>query len=209
MTDLTFYTNPQSRGQIVRWMLEEVGVPYDTQILTYGGSIAEEPYKSINPMMKVPAVRHGDKVVTEVAAICAYLADAFPAAGLAPPPSDRADYYRFFFFAAGPLEMTFSLKAIQYDPPADKQAMFGHGNEARCFAALDQMLAGRDYACGDRFTAADLYVASQLGFMMMFGMIEGSPTLKAYVARCQDRDAYRRAKALDAEAAEALKAAAD
>jgi glutathione S-transferase len=205
MTDLIFYTNPQSRGQIVRWMLEEVGATYDTQILTYGGTMAEEPYRSINPMMKVPAIRHGSHVVTEVAAICTYLADAFPEAGLAPPPAERADYYRFLFFAAGPLEMTFSLKAIQYDPPADKQAMFGHGNEERCFAALDRMLEGRDYACGDRFTAADLYVASQLGFMMMFGMIEGSPTLQAYVARCQDREAFRRAKALDAEAAEALK----
>jgi len=103
VADLTFYTNPQSRGQIVRWMLEEVGEPYDTEYLGYGGSMKAEPYLSINPMGKVPAVRHGGKVVTEVAAICAYLADAFPAAGLAPPVADRADYYRFLFFAAGPL----------------------------------------------------------------------------------------------------------
>ncbi|GAA4018344.1 glutathione S-transferase family protein [Sphingomonas swuensis] len=205
MTDLTFYTNPQSRGQIIRWMLEEVGVPYETEILTYGGSMTAEPYKSINPMMKVPAIRHRGTVVTEVAAICAYLADAFPEAGLAPALTDRADYYRFLFFASGPLEMTFSLKAIQYDPPADKQAMFGHGSEARTFAALETMLTGRDYACGDRFTAADLYVASQLGFMMTFGMIEGTPLLKAYVARCTDREAYRRAKQIDTEAAEAMK----
>jgi glutathione S-transferase len=204
MTDLTFYTNPQSRGQIVRWMLEEVGVPYDTEILTYGGTLNAEPYKAINPMMKVPAIRHGDRIVTEVAAICAYLADAFPGAGLAPALDDRAEYYRFLFFAAGPLEMTFSLKAIQYDPPADKQAMFGHGNEARCFSALETMLTGRDYATG-RFSAADLYVSSQLGFMLTFGMIEGTPVVRDYVARCQDRDAYRRAKQIDAEAAEAMK----
>ena len=109
MTDLTFYTNPMSRGQTVRWMLEEFGEPYETEILQYGTTMKPEPYLSINPMGKVPAVRHGGKVVTEVAAICAYLADAFPAAGLAPPVADRADYYRFLFFAAGPLEQAFSL----------------------------------------------------------------------------------------------------
>lgn len=203
MADLVFYTNPQSRGQIVRWMLEEVGSPYETEILTYSGTMAEEPYRSINPMMKVPAIRHGDQVVTEVAAICAYLADAFPDAGLAPPLGERADYYRFFFFASGPLEMTFSLKAIDYDPPADKQPMFGHGSEARCFGALETMLTGRTFVTG-RFSAADLYLSSQLGFMLGFGMIEGTPLLRDYVARCQDRDSYRRAKALDAEAAKAL-----
>ena len=207
MADLIFHTNPQSRGQIVRWMLEEVGAPYRTEILDYASTMKQEPYLSINPMGKVPAIQHGDKVVTEVPAICAYLADAFPEAGLAPAPDDRADYYRFFFFAAGPLEMTFSLKAIQYDPPADKQAMFGHGNEARCFAGLEAMLKDRDYATG-RFSAADLYLSSQLGFMMMFGMIDGTPTLKDYVARCTDRDAYRRAKQIDQEAGEKLKAAA-
>lgn len=207
MADLIFYTNPQSRGQIVRWMLEEVGVSYETQLLDYASTMKQQPYSSINPMMKVPSIRHGDKVVTEVAAICAYLADAFPEAGLAPEPRDRADYYRFLFFAAGPLEMTFSLKAINYDPPADKQAMFGHGSEARCFAALDAMLQGRDFVTG-RFSAADLYLSSQLGFMIGFGMIEGSETQKEYVARCQDREAFRRAKQKDAEATEAMKAPA-
>ncbi|GLR46873.1 glutathione S-transferase family protein [Sphingomonas astaxanthinifaciens] len=207
MTDLTFYTNPQSRGQIVRWMLEEVGAPYETVILDYATTLKGDEYRAINPMMKIPAIRHRGKVVTEVAAICAYLADAFPDAGLAPAPADRADYYRYLFFASGPLEMTFSLKAINYDPPADKQRMFGHGNEALVFEALETMLGDRDYVTG-RFSAADLVLASQLGFMMMFGMIEGSDTLKAYVARCTDRDAWRRAKQIDTDAGEALKAAA-
>lgn len=207
MADLIFYTNPQSRGQIVRWMLEEVGSPYETEILDYATTLKGDAYRAINPMMKIPAIRHGDKVVTEVAAICAYLADAFPEAGLAPAPNERADYYRYLFFAAGPLEMTFSLKAINYDPPADKQRMFGHGNEALVFSALDTMLGDRDYVTG-RFSAADLYLASELGFMMMFGLLEGSPILKAYVQRCTDRDAYRRAKQIDQEAGEKLKAAA-
>jgi glutathione S-transferase len=186
-------------------MLEEVGASYDTEILTYGGTMVEEPYRSINPMMKVPAIRHGDKVVTEVAAICAYLADAFPDAGLAPPLAERTDYYRFLFFAAGPIEQVFSLKAIDYDPPHDKQAMFGHGSTDRCLSALDRMLDGHDYATG-RFSAADLYLSSQLGFMINFKMLEPSPIVAAYVARCTDRDAYRRAKQIDADAAAELKA---
>ncbi|GAA4039851.1 glutathione S-transferase family protein [Sphingomonas rosea] len=206
MSDLVFYTNPQSRGQIVRWMLEEVGAPYRTEILDYATTLKGDAYRAINPMMKIPAIVHDGKVVTEVAAICAYLADAFPDAGLAPALTDRADYYRYLFFAAGPLEMTFSLKAIQYEPPADKQRMFGHGNEALVFEALDRMLGDRDYVTGT-FSAADLYLASELGFMMRFGMITGSPTLQAYVARCTDRDAYRRGQQLDTEAAEAMKAA--
>jgi glutathione S-transferase len=204
MTDLIFYTNPQSRGQIVRWMLEEVGATYETQILTYGGTIAEEPYRSINPMMKVPAIRHGHRVVTEVAAICAYLADAFPDAGLAPPPAERADYYRFLFFAAGPVEQLFSLAAIQYDPPPEKQGMFGHGSRDRCLAGLERMLEGRDYATG-RFSAADLYLSSQLGFMINFKMLDPSPAIAAYVTQCTSREAYKRAKQIDEAAAESLK----
>ena len=103
---LTFYTNPMSRGQIVRWMLEEVGQPYETEILDYASTMKQAPYLAINPMGKVPAIRHGDVVVTECAAICAYLADAFPGAGLAPPVTSkaRAPYYRWLFFAAGCVE---------------------------------------------------------------------------------------------------------
>lgn len=207
MSDLIFYTNPQSRGQMVRWMLEEVGAPYETQCLTYGGTMKAEAYLAINPMGKVPAIQHKGKVVTEVAAICAYLADAFPEAGLAPPPSDRADYYRFLFFAAGPLEQAFSLKAVNFEVPRDKQGMFGFGNHESTFGSLTHMLEGRDYVTGT-FSAADLYVASELGFMMMFGQLEPREPFASYVARCTDREAYRRAKEKDAEAAEAMKASA-
>jgi glutathione S-transferase len=207
MTEIVFYTNPQSRGRIVRWMLEEVGAPYRTELLTYGGTMAEPAYRAVNPMAKVPALRHGEKVVTEAAAICAYLADAFPEAGLAPPPADRADYYRYLFFAAGPLEQVFSLKAIDYDPPADKQPMFGHGSRGRCLGALETMLSDRDYVTG-RFSAADLYLSSQLGFMLAFGMLEPNDCFSSYVARCQDREAYKEAARKDDEAAAEMKAAA-
>src|SRR5215210_6817742 len=166
MADLTFYTNPMSRGQTVRWMLEEVGAPYDTQILEYGTTMKAEPYLSVNPMGKVPAIKHGDTVVTEVAAICCYLADAFPQANLAPPPAKRADYYRWIFFAAGPVEAAFSNKAMGWEPPPEKQAMFGYGTYDTAIRSLEKALAGRKYIAADRFTAADLFVGAYVNFML-------------------------------------------
>ena len=204
MADLVFYTNPQSRGQIVRWMLEEVGQPYETRVLDYATTLKQEPYLSVNPMGKIPAIEHRGKVVTEVAAICCYLADAFPEAGLAPPTADRADYYRFIFFASGPIEAAFSNKAAGWEPTPERQRMFGYGNYDLAIDTMEKMLAGRTYICGDRFTAADLYVGSQLGFMLMFGLLEPRPVFQDYAARVTDRDAYRRAKEIDAKAAEEM-----
>ena len=118
--ELVFYTHPMSRARIVRWMLEEVGEPYETKILEFGHSMKAPDYLAINPMGKVPAIRHGDTVVTEAAAICAYLADAFPEAGLAPPPTsrERGPYYRWLFFAAGPLEPAVTDKALGFEIPS-------------------------------------------------------------------------------------------
>ena len=208
MSDLIFYTNPQSRGQIVRWMLEEVGAPYETRILDYATTMKQEPYLSVNPMGKVPAVEHKGKVVTEVAAICCYLADAFPGAGLAPPPTERSDYYRFIFFASGPIEAAFSNRAAGWEPTPERQRMFGYGSYDLAIGTMEKMLEGRTYICGDRFTAADLYVGSQLGFMLMFGLLEPRPVFKDYVARVTDREPYRRAKQMDEQAAEEMKAQA-
>ena len=155
MADLIFYTNPQSRGQIVRWMLEEVGQPYETEILPYDQMKAER-YLAVNPMGKVPAIKHKDHVVTEGAAICAYLADAFPGGG--PRPRDRresADYYRWFFYASGPMEAAVRNQAMGWDPTPERERMFGYGNFERAIATLDELFSLRDYVCGDRFTAAD------------------------------------------------------
>ena len=198
MADLTFYTNPRSRGQIVRWMLEEIGQPYETQLLDYGTTMKAEPYLSINPMGKVPAIRHGDKVVTEAAAICLYLADAFSSAGLAPDPADRADYYRWTFFAAGPLEAAFSNKAMGWEPPPERRAMFGYGHYEVCIDTLEKAVSGKRFIAGDRFTAADLYVGSQIGFMLDFNFLDPRPAFTDYVAGVRDRPAYARAKAIDA-----------
>src|SRR3954471_13507654 len=128
--DLVFYTNPMSRGRIVRWMLEEVGQPYRTEVLDYASTMKAPAYRAINPMGKVPAIRHGDTVVTEAAAICAYLADAFPAAGLAPAPGERprGPDYRWLFFAAGPLEAAVTNKAFGFEVPAERRAMAGYGS---------------------------------------------------------------------------------
>ena len=195
---LTFYTNPQSRGATVRWMLEEIGEPYDTHILDYGTTMKAEPYLSINPMGKVPAIVHDGKVVTEVAAICCYLADAFPQAGLAPEPSDRADYYRWIFFMSGPVEAAFSNKAAGFEPAPERQMMFGYGTYDTAIANLERALTGCNYIAAGRFTAADLFVGAMVGFMLQFNLLEPRPVFTDYAARVTDRPAYRRAKEIDA-----------
>ena len=197
MSDLKLYTNPMSRGQTVRWMLEEIGQPYDTEILDYASTMKAEPYLSINPMGKVPAITHKGKVVTEVAAICCYLADAFPEAGLAPDPQDRADYYRWIFFTSGPVEAAFSNKAAGWEPAPDRQAMFGYGNYDLAINTLEKALAGKTYIASDRFTAADLFVGAMVNFMLQFNLLEPRPVFTDYTARVTDRDAYRRAKEID------------
>src|SRR5206468_578799 len=153
MTDLIFYTNPMSRGRIVRWMLEEVGHPYETMLLDYDSGMKSPEYLAINPMGKVPAIKHGETVVTEGAAICAYLADAFPDAGLAPPSGNqkRGPYYRWLFFAAGPVESAVTGKALGSLAPPDKRGMAGYGSFEDTIAALESAISGSDYICGDQF----------------------------------------------------------
>ncbi len=194
---LTFYTNPMSRGQTVRWMFEEIGQPYDTQILDYGTTMKAEPYLAINPMGKVPAIDHDGKVVTEVAAICCYLADAFPAAGLAPDPANRADYYRWIFFTAGPVEAAFTARSMGWEVPPEKQAMVGFGTYDVTIATLEKALTGKRYVAGDSFTAADLFVGAMVGFMLRFNLLDPRPVFTDYATRMTDRDAYRRAQEID------------
>ena len=197
MPDLTLYTNPMSRGRIARWMLEEVGQPYEVVNLDYGTTMKAPEFLAVNPMGKVPALRHGDTVVTEAAAICAYLADTFPEAGLAPRPEERGPYYRWMFFAAGPVEAAITGKALNLLAPADKAAMAGYGSFEATIDALERAVSVPDYLCGGRFTAADVYVGSQIGFGLMFGSIEPRPAFSAYVARLQGRSAAVRANQLD------------
>ncbi len=206
MSDLTFYTNPMSRGQTVRWMLEEVGEPYDTEILDYGTTMKAEPYLSINPMGKVPAIRHKGRVVTEVAAICCYLADAFPEANLAPPPADRADYYRWIFFTSGPIEAAFTNKSMGWEAPPERQMSLGYGSYDTALKTLENYLASKPFITCDRFTAADLFVGAYVNFMLEFKLVDPRPAFTDYAARMTDRDAYRRAKAIDGKLIAEMKA---
>ena len=200
MTDeLVFYTHPMSRGRMVRWILEEVGHPYRTEILDYESTMKAPAYLAINPMGKVPALRHGDTVVTECAGICAYLADAFPQADLAPPHGDRrrGPYYRWLFFAAGPLESAAMNKGLGLVVPPGKERMAGYGTYADVLGALDGLLSSRDYVIGDRFSAADVYLGSHVGWGMQFGTVEKRPAFERYWQRVSSRPAAIRAKEID------------
>ena len=198
--EIVLYTNPMSRGRIARWMLEETGQPYRAEVLEYGAAMKSPQYLAINPMGKVPAIVHGGVVVTECAAICAWLADAFPEAGLAPAPGDplRGPYYRWLFFAAGPLEAAVTAKSLGLLAPAEKSGMAGYGSYEQTVDALETVVAGAaPWLLGERFSAADVYVGSQVVWGQQFGTLPARPAFAAYAARLQARDAYRRATALD------------
>lgn len=207
--ELVFYTHPMSRGRIVRWMLEEVGQPYRTEILGYGtGTGMKSPeYLAINPMGKVPAIRHGETVVTECGAVCAYLADAFPEAGLAPPPGDRlrGPYYRWMFFAAGPVEAAATNKALGVEVPEEQRRQVGYGCLADVMTALESAVTGQDYVAGARFTAADVYFGSHIGWGMQFGTLEARPAFASYWERISARPAAKRAQEIDDALMEAQK----
>jgi glutathione S-transferase len=197
MSTIDFYTNPMSRGQIARWALHEAGANYEQHILDYGTTMKAPEYLAVNPMGKVPAIVHDGKVVTECAAICAYLADAFPEAVLQPTQHERADYYRWMFFAAGPLESAITNRYMKWEPTSEQEMMAGYGNYDKAVAALQGALSGRDYITGNRFTAADIYVGSQVDWGLQFGSLPSNPAFEAYAARLRARDAYKAAKAID------------
>lgn len=195
---LEFFTNPMSRGQIARWMLEEAGADYEERIIQYGPEMKGTEYLAVNPMGKVPAIRHNGKVVTEGAAICAYLADAFPEAGLAPSPEERADYYRWLFFAAGPIEQAVTSKSLGWTPTDEQGRMAGFGNFGLVMDVLEQKLEGSDYVCGSRFTAADVYLGAQVVWGLQFGTMDKRDSFEGYAERLTRRDPYKKARARDA-----------
>ena len=205
--ELVFYTNPMSRGRIARWMLEEIGVPYRTEILQFGTTMKGDEYKSVNPMGKVPSIAHGRTIVTECAAICAYLADAFPEKGLAPPLARRADYYRWMFFAAGPMEAAVSNRVLGFEVPRERERMIGYGTFTDVMDALEAAVRTNSYIAGDTFSAADVYVGSQIGYGLQFGTIEKRPAFEQYFGRLALREAYLRAGEKDNAAAAELQKA--
>jgi glutathione S-transferase len=193
MDRITFYHNPQSRARIVHWMLEELGEPYDTKVLDFDKGEHKTPeYLAINPMGKVPAIVHRGTVVTESAAICAYLADAFPRAQLAPALDDpaRGTYYRWLFFAAGCVEPAIVDKMFAR-PPVERRGALGYGSYTDTLNALEKALAPGPFVLGERFSAADVYLGSQVGWGLMTQCLEPRPAFERYWQRCMTRPALR------------------
>ena len=207
MASYTFFTNPMSRGQIARWALHEAGADYDQVLVDW----ADKPAALVaaNPMAKVPTLVHhaagGDRVITECAAICAYLAEAHPQAGLLPEAAEMADYFRWLFFAAGPVEQAVVARSMGWEVPAERQGMVGFGSYDRVLDTLEAHLTGRDFVCGARFTAADVYVGSQVDWGLTFGSIPPRPAFVAYAERLQARPAYKAAKGIDAALIEGMR----
>ncbi|MCA0326447.1 MAG: glutathione S-transferase family protein [Proteobacteria bacterium] len=210
---ITLYTHPWSRGRIARWMLEECGAHYDVNVLQYGTSMKAPDFLALNPMGKVPTIHHGKLVVSEAAAICAYLAEQFPDKNLAPPPTipERGSYYRWLFFAAGPLEAAATAKSMGLLAPEDKRTQAGYGTYEDVMRtlefAVDHALARGGHLCGP-FSAADLYLGAHLSWGMQFKTIEARPAFERYLAPILQRPAYVKASALDDALAAELQAAA-
>ena len=200
MPSYTLFTNPMSRGQIVRWALHEVGADYETELVDWQAK--PEGLTKANPLGKVPTLVHHDgdhiHVVTECAAICHYLAEMHPDAGLLPGAHENADYFRLLFFAAGPVEQAVTSRSMGWsvDDP-QKQGMLGFGSYERAMDAFERLIADSDYVCGDRFTMADVYVGSQVDWGLSFGSIPKRQAFENYAARLRERPAYMEAKAID------------
>lgn len=206
---LKFYTNPMSRGQIARWALHEAGADYDEVIVGYGPPMKSPDYLAINPMGKVPAIDHDGVIVTEAAAICLYLAEAFPEAGLAPQTlAEKADSLRWTIFGAGPVEQAVIANSMGWEVADDPKVhgRLGFGCYDDTMNALDQLLSERAYVCGERFTAADVYVGSQVDWGLLFNTMPARASFEAYAERLRERDAYKAAKAIDGKHIAAMRA---
>lgn len=207
MPAYTLFTNPMSRGQIARWALHEAGAQYEQVLVDWADKPAA--FLAANPMGKVPTLIHhsetGERVITECAAICAYLAEARPEAGLLPSDAELADYYRWMFFAAGPVEQAIVGRSMGWEVPTERQGMVGFGSLERVLDTLDGHFAASDYVCGSRFTMADVYVGSQVDWGLTFGSIPPRESFVAYAERLQARPAYKAAKGIDNQLIQEMK----
>ena len=197
---VVLYTNPMSRGRTVHWMLEEIGAPYRIEPISFEKNEHKAPkYLAINPMGKVPALVHRGVVVTEVGAILTYLADAFPAAGLAPKLDDpaRGTFLRWMFFGAASLEPALVDRMLGRPIP-ERTAALGYGTYDITLSTLERAVTPGPYALGDRFSAVDVYFCAQIGWGMQTKSIEPRPALLAYSARCTERGAFKRFNAQSA-----------
>ncbi len=203
---VTFYTNPRSRGRTVHWLLEEVAAPYEVKLLRFDKAEHKTPeFLAVNPMGKLPAIVHRGVVVTESPAICAYLADAFPVANLAPAidTPERGAYYRWLFFGSGCLEVAIVDKSLQR-PEVERKGALGYGSYSDTMSTLEKALEAGPFLLGERFTAADVFVGSALGWAAMVGTLQPGKVFGAYLARLGERPAFQRAQAKNQELAEQL-----
>jgi glutathione S-transferase len=202
---ITFYHNPQSRAATVRWMLEELGAPFTVEALHLQKGEHKKPdYLAVNPMGKVPAIRHKGVIITETAAICCYLADEYPEARLTPAIGDpqRGPYLRWMFFAPSCIEPAVWDKALQRAP--GRPGMIGYGDFDTVMNVAARAVADGPYVLGERFSAADVVFGSMILWGMMFKMLPDRPEFAAYSARLMARPAHQRARAADAELSAAL-----
>jgi glutathione S-transferase len=205
MAKLTLYHAAPSRSAIVRWMLEEIGEPYDLHLLSLKKGDNRDPaYLAVNPMGKVPALRHGDVVVTESAAICLYLADAFPQAGLTVPVSDprRGPFLKWLFFGPGCLEPAITDRAFKRVEEAPRGAL-GYGDFDTTMDVVAKAVEPGPHLLGNAFTAADVVIGSTLRWGMLFKMVPERPEFLAYTRRLAERPALQRAQRKDEELAAA------
>jgi glutathione S-transferase len=192
--EIVFYHNPMSRGRMVHWMLEEIGAPYKVELLRFDKGENKKPeFLAVNPMGKLPAIEHRGTVITECGAIITYLGDAFPAAKLAPAIDEpaRGTYLRWMFFGQGCIDSALIDRMLSR-APADKPSALGYGNYDDVVQAVEKALTPGPYILGNRFSAADLYIGSQLGFGMMTKSIEPRPIFQSYLGLLSQRPAYKR-----------------
>ena len=198
MAEYTFFFNPMSRAQIARWALHEAGADYEPVFVAWDAK--PQALLDANPMGKLPTIihHHGghDHVVSEAAAVCHYLAE-MSAPELLPGPHEKADYFRWLLFAAGPLEQAVTNRAFGWNPDEKQQMSAGFGSFDRTVETLAWWFASHDYVCGERFTMADVYVGSAVDWGLQFGTIPARDSLAAYAERVRAREAYQAGKAID------------
>jgi glutathione S-transferase len=205
MAKLALYHAAPSRSSVVRWMLEELGEPYDIHLLSLAKGEQSAPgFLAVNPMGKVPTLKHGNAVITEAAAICTYLADEFPHARLNIPVGDprRGPYLKWLFFSPSCIEPAVTDRAFpRKEEP--RRAMLGYGDFDTVMNVVAKAVEPGPYLMGDQFTAADVVVGSMVRWGMMFDLLPKRPEFVAYVGRLEQRPALQRANALDQELAAA------
>jgi glutathione S-transferase len=209
MPKLVLYHAAPSRSSIVHWMLEELGQPYELQMVSFKQGENRQPaYLAVNPMGKVPALKHGDTVITEAAAICAYLADEFPQAGLNIPVGDprRGTYLKWLFFGPSCVEPAITERAFPRKEPPARSAL-GFGDFDTVVDVLAKAAAASSpYLLGNKFTAADVIIGSGLRWGTMFKLLPDRAEFKPYMATLAERPALRRATEKDADLQKAQEA---